>query len=404
MAVSLVLGVGSRWEPARTAGISHFLEHIVFKGTARYPDSHAVSSAVEGLGGVLNASTEKETTTFWARVARPNIEVAVNVLTDLAFAPKIDPEEVERERLVVLEELKMYLDQPGDLVQMNFDRQLWGHHPLARDPAGTKRSVGAITAQDLASFRGAHYRPDRLVVVIAGALSPKTAVGLVERRLEPQLRSLPPSQAARSDGGVPTPGPNGPLVEVRRRRGEQLHLLLGVLCSSYLSPDRWILDLLNTILGEGMSSRLFMELRERRALAYDVHSFVTRHRDSGSFAVYLATRPDQGPNAIRAALQELARIAEEGVGAVELERAKAQFEGRLSLQLESAGALSDFLGHQELLTGQILGPEDVVERVRAVTAAELADEAGKILSRPDWRLAAVGPLRAGDELADALGR
>ncbi len=402
VSVSLLFGVGSRWEPSNLAGISHFLEHIVFKGTARYPDSRAVSSAIEGLGGVLNASTEKEMTVFWARVASRHLETALDVLTEITLAPRIDPEEVERERLVVAEELKGYLDQPGDLVQMAFDEELWGRHPLARDPAGTKRSLGRIGAEHLSRYRAAHYRADNLVVVVAGAFRPQPALRLVERRLEPAL-GLSAPEGRLDDGGPPAPLEAGRGTRLLARRGEQLHLLLGTRCSSYLAPDRWALDLLNAVLGEGMSSRLFLELRERQALAYDVHSFTARHRDSGAFAIYLATRPEQGPTAVGAAVAELRKIAEEGVPEDELERAKAQIEGRLALQTESAGGLSEFLGHQELLMGELLAPDEVVERVRAVSREEVAALAASLGPEVSgWRLAAVGPMRARQELEGAI--
>lgn len=403
VSVSLLFGVGSRWEPRQLAGISHFLEHIVFKGTERYRDSRAVASAIEGLGGILNASTEKEMTVFWARVASRHLATAVDVLGELTLAPRIEPEEVDRERQVVGEELKMYLDQPGDLVQMAFDEEVWGAHPLARDPAGNRRSLARIGAEELRAHRGAHYRAERLVVVVSGAFRPPEALRLLRRGLEPGLAGAGRAGPVAGDGGVPGPleAPRG--VRLVRRRGEQLHLMLGTRCSSYLDPQRWILDLLNTVLGEGMSSRLFLELRERRGLAYDVHSFAARNRDSGAFAIYLATRPEQGPTAVRAAAAELARIAEEGVPTEELERAQAQIEGRLALQTESAGGLSEFLGHQQLLQGSLTAPEEVVGRIRAVTEDQVRELAAALSPRrSSWRLAAVGPIPAAGELEAAL--
>ncbi len=391
VSVSLLLGVGSRSEPRRLAGVSHFLEHIVFKGTERYPDSRSVSEAIEGLGGVLNASTDKEATVYWARVPASRLDVAIDVLTDLAFAPTINPEEVEKERKVVVEELGMYLDQPAELVQMAFDHLIWGDHPLARDPGGTRTSLLRVGSAELSSYRTAFYRPDRLVVVIAGAVDPRAVQGLLEQRLEPALIGLAPSAAVTSTEQPPAPASAETGVRLRRRRGEQTHLLLGVRCSSYLAPDRWAIDVLDTILGEGMSSRLFLELRERQGLAYDVHSFTARHRDTGALGIYMATQPEQAATALSAAMSEFRKLADNQLDSADLERTKAQIEGRLLLQMESAGALSEFLGQQELLTGEILAPEQVIERIRSVTAAEVQSVAASLLRGGGWRVATVGP-------------
>jgi predicted Zn-dependent peptidase len=217
------------------------------------------------------------------------------------------------------------------------------------------------------------------------------------------LATAAPRSGLASDGGKPLPlaGPFG--TRLISRRGEQVHLLLGTRCSAYAAPDRWALDLLNTLLGEGMSSRLFLELREAQGLAYDVHSYTARHRDSGAFAIYLATRPDQAAQGVRPAVRELRRVAEEGLEPHELERAKAQMEGRLALQTESSGGLSEFLGHEALLTGGLLSPEEVVERVREVREEEVVGLAEELLpGRSGWRMAAVGPIRDREGLEAAL--
>ncbi len=399
VSVSLLMGVGSRSEPKRLAGISHFLEHIVFKGTENFPDSRTVSEAVEGVGGVLNASTDKEMTVFWARVPAPSLELAVNVLCDLVFAPLIAHEEVEKERKVVLEELGMYLDQPSELVQMAFDRLIFGNHPLARDPSGTRASLAHIGAPELASYRRANYCGQRLVVVVAGAVDPGRARGLVAARLEPLLRGQ--QAVAPTQSEPPAVAESALAVRLRRRRGEQTHLLLGCRCSSYLAPDRWALDILDTALGDGMSSRLFMELRERRGLAYDVHSFTSRHRDTGAMGIYVATRPEQAATAVTAALHEFRVMAAEPLSESDLERTKSQLAGRLLLQTESAGALSEFLGQQLLLTGTIMSPAEVIEQIRAVSAAEVQAVAAGLLGGGGWRLAAVGPSAGQDALTEA---
>ncbi len=402
VAISLLVRVGSRWEPARLAGVSHFLEHIVFKGTERFPTSRAVSESIEGIGGVLNASTDKEVTAFWAKVPAAHLELGLRVLFDLAFAPRIEPGETERERQVVLDELHMYLDQPSDLVQMLFDSLIWGSHSLARDPAGTAASLRRIGAAELEAYRGTFYRADRVVVVLAGAVDARAGRASVERAFADQYRPVPAPAMRRSDGGAPALGPAGPTARARRRRGEQVHLLLGMRCSSYLDPERWTLDLLNAALGEGMSSRLFLRLREDQALAYDVHSFVSRHRDTGAFAVYLATGPERVRTAVRSALEQLGLMADQGIGEEELERTKAQLEGRLRLQLESTGAMAEFLGHQALLVGEVTSREEEIAAIRAVSAADVRALAARMFRSASWRLAAVGPEVDGAALGSLL--
>jgi predicted Zn-dependent peptidase len=399
VAASILVRVGSRWETKRLAGVSHFLEHIVFKGTERFPTSRDVSQSIEGIGGVLNASTDKELTTFWAKVPGAHLELALRLLFDLAFAPRIAVDEVERERNVVIEELSMYLDQPGDLVQMIFDELLWGDHPLARDPAGTKASLARIGAAELSTYRGAYYLPDRVVVVLSGGFDPEQALELVERCFDEQGPAAVAPAGRHSDGGVPPPLPAEPVAKVRRRRGEQVHILLGVRCSSYLDPERWSLDVLNTVLGEGMSSRLFLELRERQALAYDIHSFAARHRDSGAFGIYMATQPHQVDTAIRGALLEVGRMVRERLTPEEVARTKTQIEGRLRLQLESTSAMAEFLGHQAALIGSVMSPAEVISAVRSVTAEQVQATAEGLFSGKGWRLAVVGP---GPDAAAAL--
>ncbi|MGC2191262.1 MAG: pitrilysin family protein [Candidatus Dormiibacterota bacterium] len=399
VAASILVRVGSRWETKRLAGVSHFLEHIVFKGTDRFPTSRDVSQSIEGIGGVLNASTDKELTTFWAKVPGAHLELALRLLFDLAFAPRIAAVEVERERNVVIEELSMYLDQPGDLVQMIFDELLWGGHPLARDPAGTKASLARIGAAELSSYRGAYYLPDRVVVVLSGGFDPDRALELVERCFDEQGPAAVATAGRHSDGGVPPPLSPEPVAKVRRRRGEQVHILLGVHCSSYLDPERWSLDVLNTVLGEGMSSRLFLELRERQALAYDIHSFAARHRDSGAFGIYMATQPHQVDTAIRGALLEVGRMVRERLTPEEVDRTKTQIEGRLRLQLESTSAMAEFLGHQAALIGSVMSPAEVISAVRSVTAEQVQATAEGLFSGKGWRLAVVGP---GPDAAAAL--
>src|SRR6266550_4392875 len=261
--VVLMFAGGSRLEDERIAGVSHFIEHLYFKGTQRRPSSKEIADAIEGVGGFINASTDKELTAYWARVPSEHMALGLDVLFDVVTNSKLDPADVERERMVILEELRMYQDQPQDYVQNLFEELIWPGHALGRDIAGTEESVSRLTRDDILEYADARYRLPNLVVGAAGSLEEAETLSSVTAALS--LR----------------PALDGPRVLVRRRDTEQAHICLGTRALSYMHPDRYALDLLNTVLGEGMSSRLFLNIRERLGLAYDVHSFTQKHRDTG---------------------------------------------------------------------------------------------------------------------------
>src|ERR1700758_1919308 len=302
--VVLMFAGGSRLEDDRLAGVSHFIEHLYFKGTARRPTSKEIADAIEGVGGFINASTDKELPAYWARVPSEHISLGLDVLFDIVTNSRLDPADVERERMVILEELRMYQDQPQDLVQNLFEELIWPGHPLGRDIAGTEESVARIDRDDILEYADAHYRLPNLVIGAAGALDAVATVAAVTRNL-----SLPPDL----DGAMSaTPaGPlDGPHVLVRRRNTEQAPICLGTRAFSYLHPDRYAFDLFNTVLGEGMSSRLFLNIRERLGIAYDVHSFTQKHRDTGYVGLYIGVEPKKAVDAVNAALGELRALGE----------------------------------------------------------------------------------------------
>src|SRR5947209_7707355 len=282
LSASLVLlfAGGSRQEDEQLAGVSHFIEHLYFKGTPSRPTSKEVAVAIESIGGFINASTDKELTAYWARVPAEHIDIGMDVLFDIVTNSKITPADIERERAVILEELRMYQDQPQDYVQNLFEELIWPGHALGRDIAGTERSVSRLSRDDILEYADARYRLPNLVIGAAGSLDDDDTLALVSKGLSLRegldgvLAALPPSPL------------DGPRVLIRRRETEQAHICLGARAFSYLHPDRYALDLLNTVLGEGMSSRLFLNIRERLGLAYDVHSFTQKHRDTGYLGVY----------------------------------------------------------------------------------------------------------------------
>src|SRR5258708_3110610 len=254
--VALMFKIGSRYEPERIAGVSHFVEHMVFKGSRRYPTSKAVAEAIEGVGGELNAATDKETTVFWARVPGDKLATAVDVLTDILQDPILDPEEVEKERDVIIEELRMYLDSPGDHVHALFEEELWPEHPLGIDIAGTEDSVRAITVDDMRSHLRENFLGSRLVLAIAGNVDHAAAVEMAS----PALAAWP--QGRPSTFAPAAPPPAAATVRLLAKPTEQAHVVFGTRSVDYHHPDRFALDLMNCALGEGMSCRLFLEIRE----------------------------------------------------------------------------------------------------------------------------------------------
>jgi predicted Zn-dependent peptidase len=396
VALVTMLSVGSRFEDDRIGGISHFLEHLFFKGTSRRPSAKEIAEAIEGVGGVMNASTDKELTAYWARVPSDRLELAVDVIFDILSNSLMAPEDVERERLVILEELKMYLDQPQDYVHSLFERIMWPDHPLGRDIIGTVESVSNTSREDLITYLQGHYRLPNMVMGLSGAVDTESAIKLIESRL-----ALP--EAPNGVPYLPAPGPlTQPEVVVHRKNTEQAHVCLGTRAISYLDPDRYALDLLNTILGEGMSSRLFLEIREKRGLAYDVHSFTSKHSDSGYFAVYMGVDPNKAEEALGAVLGELRKVCDDLVPEEELIKAKEFTKGRLRLGLEGTNSLATWLCQQELLTGRVRTVEEVTSLFSAVSREDIHRVAQRVLSQP-VQLAVIGPFATDRPFRTAVG-
>ena len=388
VAVSIYVGAGSRYETDEKAGLSHFVEHLCFKGTERRPTPREVSEVIDSVGGVINAGTDRELTVYYCKVGRPHFELALDVLTDLLRHPLFAPDEVEKERQVVLEELAMVADFPVQQVDVLLDETLWPGEPLGRDVAGSEASVRSLSREMAVDYLGRQYVANNTVVSVAGAVSHEEAVD----RVADVLGNWP-----RGEPGSWFPSVNGqaaPRAALKYKATEQAHLSLAVRGLPLRHPDRYALSLLSVLLGEGMSSRLVMELRERRSLCYDVHSYVNYFLDTGAFAVYVGVDPSRAQEALGALLEELTRLRDDGVAEEELARAKELAEGRLLLRMEDTRAVSDWMGAQELLTGEIRTVDEVTELIDAVTVEELRRVAQQLLVSEQLNLAVVGPFRS----------
>ncbi|MCH2508984.1 MAG: insulinase family protein [Dehalococcoidia bacterium] len=384
--ISMVIcvGAGSRYESDELAGVSHFIEHLPFKGTESWPTARAVSEAIEGVGGVMNASTDREMTVFWCKVARLHYKTAFAVLMDMVLNSRLDPEEVEKEREVIQEELRMTYDQPSYRVDLLIDEAMWPDQALGRDVGGTLETVADIQQKDIREYMHQQYNPANTVVAVAGNVTHEEVVGM----LAETTRDWKPLESL--DWELATDNVEGPLVKVERRHSDQTHLCLGVPGLSLTHPDRYAFNLMNTILGDGMSSRLFLNLREEQGLAYDVHSSSSNYRDTGALVVYCGVEPSKTNDAVKTIVKEFQGM-HQAPSEQELNKAREYSKGRLLLRMEDTRAVASWLGAQELLQDSVRTPEEVVESLDAVTPADIARVAKNFLNDDKMRLAVVGP-------------
>ena len=382
--LAVFVGAGSRLEDRTNAGTGHFLEHIVFKGTAKWPTAAQISQDIESRGGAVNAATDKEVTVFWSRLPARHWRVALDVIADLIQAPLLRPADVETEKKVVIEELRMYRDQPQDRVHTILDELLYPRHPLGWEVAGREQVVNGLDAVQLREFMQRGYVPSRIVVAVAGKVEADEVFDAVaslfadiEPREAPKLTAAPRAGRAR--------------MKLLGRRTEQAHVCIGWRGVPQEHPDKYALDMLNAILGEGMSSRLFLELREKRALAYDVHSYNSNFVDAGHLAIYAGVTPDRITEVIEAGLAEVARLRESIVPEEEIERVRDFNKGRLELRLEDSRGVSNWLAGQELFLGRVRTVDEVCAIIDGISAADVQRVARQYL-RPELAyIAAVGP-------------
>jgi len=370
LSVAVYVLAGSRLEDRTRSGVAHFMEHVTFKGTRAYQTTRAVSEAIEGYGGSSNAATDRESTVYWARVPVREAERAFDVLSELVVRPLLRDNDIARERDIIVEEIRSYKDDPGQFVFNLFDRAFYGDTPLGWEIAGDEDSVRGLTDDDIRGFWSQAYRPANLVVSVAGDLEHGDVVEMVERNF------------GVGNGVVPgfVEAPRAPLdrISVEHRDLAQAHLCLGLPALPRDHPDQWALEMLNTVLGEGSSSRLFQEVREEAGLAYDVHSFQTDYADTGSLQIYAGVDPHDIDETIGAILDELRRLRDEPVAQAELDRARAYTSGRLELRLEESRHLSAWLGVQEALHDRVLTLDDALTELERVTPADVQQLAQRL--------------------------
>ena len=391
VAVGFWVGSGAVDESDAQFGASHFLEHLLFKGT----DSRSaaeIAGAVESVGGDMNAFTTQEYTAFYVRVPDDHLGLALDILADVVWQPAFRPDEVESERRVILEEIGMRDDAPDDVVHELANAALFPDHPLGRSVLGTRDSITAMSRDAIVEYHRDHYRPSNVVIAAAGNLDHQTVVDHVASGL-PRTEGVRPERVSIAHG---TPI----ALTGEHRPTEQAHLVLSLRSIARDDPDRYALSVLNQLLGGGMSSRLFQEIRERRGLAYSVYSYRAAYESVGSMSIYAGTAPERVAETLLVARAELARLVTDGVPEVEVAAAKGHLKGSTALALETSSSRMHRLGRGMLTLGDVPTVDSLVAAVDAVTAEDLRRVIDRVFATDEQVLSVVGPLHAADLLAD----
>ncbi len=392
VSVLVLVRAGSRYEQDPEAGIAHVFEHMLFKGSDNWPTAQIVSESIEGVGGSMNASTDKEVVDYWCRVAQPHYTLVMELLADIFLNPLLEDEELKREQGVILEELRMYHDDPRSWVSILSDQICWPEHPLGRDIGGSPETVQSITPEMIHDYRGRMYSPQNTVLSVAGNITHEQVVADAER-LYGAWTNGAPADYLPWGGGAQEPTAIGEA----RESVEQMTILLSFPGLSMFDEDRYALGLLNTVLGEGMSSRLFLEVREKRGLAYSVGSYQRHQLDTGIFTLYGGVDPENAADALRCIMDQVGSL-QEPVPETELRKAKEFTKGHILLGLESTQSVAGWGGVRELLHGELITADEAVARVEAVTADEIQRVAARIFSSNAAKLAVIGPRDLSQEL------
>lgn len=389
--------VGSRHEPEPIAGISHFLEHMLFKGTEQRPDPMSISEEIESVGGMLNAATGRESTSYWCKVPSTHFTLAFDVLADMLRNSTFDTTELDKERKVIFEEIRSIQDIPEELVHDLTDQLIWGTDPVGREIAGSEETVGAISRETMVDFWQRNYSPDRLVIAAGGDIAHDAVVALAEKHfgdLEPAgtldlfLPAVVDQDARR--------------VSIVNRETEQAHLCLGFPALSYHDPRRYAQSTIEAILSAGMSSRLFQEIREKRGLVYSVYGYFRGYEDVGQGVVYAGTDIERVGETIEAIVGELKKLRDIPVSAEELENSKTLRKGRLLMGLEDSRSVASWVGSQEATYNEIKTPEEIMERIDAVTVEDVQAVAQELLRDDRLNLVLIGPYEDDGSFAEHL--
>jgi predicted Zn-dependent peptidase len=387
------VGTGSRDETIERSGASHFLEHLMFKGTDDRSAS-AIAEAVDEVGGDFNAFTTKEYTSFYIRLLAEHLDLGLDILSDIMWHPALRPVDLDAERQVILDEILMHADEPADIAAEECSAALFPDHPLGREVLGTESSVRAMSADQIRTFFGQHYRPGNMVASVAGDLNHDAVAEGMQKRFTGTVGGEPPERTA--------PGAAIEPLRVTRRSTEQAHVVLGIRSVDRFDRRRYALAILNHVLGGGLSSRLFQEIRERRGLAYSIWSDRVAYRDAGSVSIGVGTAPEHVDEVLGIVVGELAALGDAGITERELAIARGNLRAETLLASEDSGARMSRIGASLLLHGEILEVDEILSRLEAVTLDEVGAVAAEVAAGPR-SLSVVGPFDESSFDVDALG-
>jgi predicted Zn-dependent peptidase len=387
VSIGVWVKVGSRHESPEIGGISHFIEHLFFKGTKKRT-AKDIAIEMDSLGGEMNAFTSQETTTYYAKVVDEHLPVAIDILSDILLGSKFDPAEMEKERKVILEEIKGVEDTPDDYIHELFTNTVWPDNSLGRPILGTKDTIKALKHEDIIRYIDKYYCPKEIVISVAGNFEHARLVELLNASFGTLSRTGTPKQEV-----APTFTRS---LFVKKKQLEQVQLCIGCKGLQYAHEDRFVISALNTVLGNSMSSRLFQEVREQNALAYSIYSYVTSYRDAGLLTVYAGTDPTSALEAVRLVIKEFKKLRDEGITPAEELRVKNQVKGSLVLSLESSNSHMSRLARQEIYYGKYLSMDDIIKGVEKVSREHVQRLAQQLFVPENLTLAVLGPLAKSD--------
>ena len=384
--IIIMTGTGSRYENEKENGLAHFLEHMFFKGTKKRPDAHSISSELEAIGSVYNAFTSKDHTAYWAKVSKQYIDTAINVLSDMFINSTLASKEIEKERGTIIQEIDMYEDMPMNNVDNVFEKLIFGaDHPLGRTILGPKENIRTFSQKDFAEYLKRNYTPENTIVCVAGSFSTTKVLAKLRREFGKIKRVKQPEL-------VPfTSVQTSPRVAIKKKKTDQTHLMLGVPSYPYLHKDEYALAVLATILGQGMSSRIFIEVREKRGLAYSVRAWTEKYPDTGYFVVQAGIDHEKVQKVVETILSEFRKIKRENVSAAELKKAKSFIKGALAISLETSDGMAGDAASSLVAIGKIRRLEENLRGIDKVTDADIKRVANDILRTEKLNLALIGP-------------
>jgi predicted Zn-dependent peptidase len=396
VSIAFFVGTGSRYESDEQSGASHFIEHMLFKGTEKRPAAQEIAITIERVGGLFNASTGQEETTYWAKVTRPHLDTAIDVLADMLRHAKFEPAAIDKERGIIAKEINLTLDTPDDLVHLLNNQLVWPNHPLGRHVAGSEESIANLDRDRLLDYMNSHYLPNNTVVSVAGSVEHEEVVDQIAACLgdwvSGEVMSYQPAKDNQSE----------PQVRIHNKDTRQAYLCLSVPGLPRNHPDRINLRLLNTVLGEGMNSRLFNGIREKQGMAYSAHSYISALYDTGVIGAYASVDPEHIGDAIQAVLAEWDELRQEEISPEELARAKDFTKEQLLLLMEDNFSVALWFGSQEILFSEILTYGEAIEAIETTTTADIRRVAQMLFRKEKLNLAVVGPFNGEDGFRDLL--